>query len=113
VTTLPRASSANGTPAFALTCSAGPASGTGLLAIALSALPSPVLFLGAEVWVDPAAIALLATASSNAMGRAVVGIPIPADPALVGGQAFAQFFWADSCAPGGVSASNALEVMVQ
>ncbi len=113
VTATPSASSANGTPAFALTCSAGPPSGAGLLALALDELPSPFSFSGAYVWVDPTAIAAIVAVSSNALGRAVVAVPIPADPSLVGGQAFAQFFWVDSCASGSVSASNALAVTVQ
>jgi hypothetical protein len=50
---------------------------------------------------------------SNSNGYSVVPAPIPASPALVGVQASVQFVWADTCAIGGVSASDALAITIQ
>ncbi len=81
-------------------------------------LPTPLRVLGIEVWVDPGLIWALTTAQSNPVGVAAFALPVPADPTIVGGRLFAQFFWAGPtspppCPPLGVSASNALVITIQ
>jgi hypothetical protein len=101
-----------GNAAFALTCTRAPANATGLLGLSASAAPS--LVLGAQIWIDLLSPAFFGIpAASNALGLSQVPIPIPIVPSLGGGQAFAQFAWLDACAPGGVSASNAIALTVQ
>ncbi len=103
-----------GNAAFALTCERAPAASAGLLGLSSRGLTTPLFVLGAAIWIDPAAPAfVLVPASSSASGAAVVPIPVPSDAGLAGTQVFAQFFWSDACAPGGVSASNALQITVQ
>jgi hypothetical protein len=108
-----------GNATFALTCGNAPASATGLLAISDAGLARPVSIFGAQVWIDLASPAFFTVfVSSNAVGAAVVPIPIPNLPALAGAQAYIQFFWAGPtspppCPPLGVSASSALAITVQ
>ena len=103
-----------GNGAFACSCEHAPASANGLLALSSGGLATPVVVLGAAVWIDPAAPGfLLVAAPSNAIGASRVTVPIPANAGLIGAQAFVQFFWADVCAARGVSASNALRLTVQ
>ncbi|MCI0588298.1 MAG: hypothetical protein L0323_15820, partial [Planctomycetes bacterium] len=116
VTSIPQV----GNAAFALTCWHAPVNATGLLAFSSAGLATPFVFLGASVWLDLASPAFFVLpVPSNAVGAAQVGIPIPANPALAGGQAFVQFFWAGPsspsppCPPLGVSASAALAVTIQ
>jgi hypothetical protein len=103
-----------GNASFAITCANAPASGTGLLGISDAPFAPPLLVAGAWIWIDPTSVGFFTLfATSNAVGAAQIPVPIPNLPALVGLQAFAQFAWLDSCAPGGVSASNALSITVQ
>jgi hypothetical protein len=74
------------------------------------ALGSPLIVSRAAVWIDPTAPTMFLAAASDAFGYCEVRLPIPADKALIGLRLFDQFFWADSCAPGGLSASNALAI---
>jgi hypothetical protein len=101
-----------GNGAFALTCTNAPPLAAGHLGIAF-APASPLFFVaGVLVALDPLATLFL-DVSSDPLGGSEVPIPIPASPPLVGAAGYAQFFWADPCAPGGVSASNALEIVIQ
>ncbi|MCI0585840.1 MAG: hypothetical protein L0323_03250, partial [Planctomycetes bacterium] len=115
VTSMPQVGNAS----FAIACANAPPNlppnpGLGVIAFSLAALPSPLVFSGVSIWIDlnlpPFFLALVGT---NPLGAAEVPLPIPNDPLLAGVPAFAQFFWPDSCAPGGFSASNALAVTVQ
>jgi hypothetical protein len=101
-----------GNGGFGLTCVGAPPSASGLLGISGAALPAPIGVSGAAVWIQPAALLVL-LATSDGAGGAVLPIPIPPSAALAGGQVFSQFAWPDACAPGGLSASNALQVVVQ
>ncbi|MCI0588143.1 MAG: hypothetical protein L0323_15035, partial [Planctomycetes bacterium] len=109
-----------GNAAFAITCWHAPVNATGLLAFSGAPLATPFVFLGAWVWLDLVSPAFFVLpVPSNAVGTAQVPVPIPANPALAGGQAFVQFFWAGPnspsppCPPLGVSASSALAIAVQ
>ncbi|HKB15167.1 MAG TPA: hypothetical protein VKF62_03835, partial [Planctomycetota bacterium] len=101
-----------GNAAFGFTCVGAPANSTGLLGISAGALSSPILVSGAAVWVHPLTLLAL-PATSDGSGFAPFPLPIPAAASLAGAQVFAQFAWLDGCAPGGVSASNAIQVVVQ
>jgi hypothetical protein len=115
VTSIPQV----GNSAFAITCGNAPPSTTGLLAFSGAPLATPLVFLGAGIWIDVASGAFFTVfAPSNARGVAQIPLPIPSVPALVGQQAFAQFAWVGPnspppCPPTGVSASNALAITVQ
>lgn len=103
-----------GNSTFAVTCARAPANASGLLALSSGRLSTPLVFVGAAVWVDPFASAfVLLFANTDAGGAARVPIPLPANPGLIGASVFAQFLWSDACAGGGVSAANGLEVIVQ
>jgi hypothetical protein len=114
VNSMPRVDNAG----FALSCGNAPPNTTGLLGFAGSRLPSPVILLGAEVWLDPSPPFVPLPASSNSIGASEVPLPIPNDPHLAGARVFAQFFWAGPtspppCPPLGLSASNALDLTIQ
>ncbi|MGH7149425.1 MAG: hypothetical protein ACREIU_01940, partial [Planctomycetota bacterium] len=101
-----------GNAAFSVTCTNGPANAGGTLGVSLAAASPPFLLAGALVAIDPTVL-IPVTVASDALGACQAPIPIPANPALSGVQAFLQFFWPDPCAPGGVSASDALAIQVQ
>ncbi|MGH7151088.1 MAG: hypothetical protein ACREIU_10335, partial [Planctomycetota bacterium] len=101
-----------GNALFGLTCAGAPPNGVGLLGVSAAPLPAPLVVSGAAVWIDPLALLLLPSTSDGA-GAAVFSLPIPPVSSLAGGQVFSQFAWLDACAPGGVSASNAIQVVVQ
>lgn len=103
-----------GNASFAVTCERAPAGSTGLLGLSGRGLATPLVVLGAAIWIDPAAPAfVLAPAHSSASGASAVPLPVPPDAGLVGARVFAQFYWSDACAAGGVSASNAVQITVQ
>ncbi len=114
VTSMPRVGNGN----FALTCGNAPPTTSGLLALAGNRFVSPVVVLGAEIWVDPTLVFIQLPANSNIVGASEVPLPIPNGAWLRGTRLFAQFFWAGPsspppCPPQGLSASNALEFTVQ
>ena len=103
-----------GNSSFAITCGNGPASAFGFFGVSGAGLAAPLVFNGLAVWIDPfAPLFFEIVVPSDAVGAALVPIPVPANPALAGAQLFFQFAWFDACAPGGFSASNALAVVVQ
>ncbi len=108
VTAIPQVGSAT----FGLTCAGASPNAIGLLGISAAALAAPIPVSGAAVWIHPAALFVL-LATSDGAGGAVVPLPIPPSAVLAGGQVFSQFAWPDACAPGGLSASNAIQVVVQ
>jgi hypothetical protein len=115
VTSIPQV----GNGAFALTCSNAPpnslpTTGGGVLAFSGGSLASPSIVSGAAIWIDSTSFTFFTVfSSSNALGAAFVPVPIPTIPSLAGMSAFAQFAWPDACSPGGISASNALAIVVQ
>ena len=115
VTSMPRAGNAD----FALTCSNAPANACACVGLAAAALSTPLRFLGVDIWFDASAVWFVALpGQSNSLGAAEIPLPIPQDPWLVGQRLYAQFVWAGPaspppCPPLGLSASNALEVLVQ
>ncbi|HKB17283.1 MAG TPA: SBBP repeat-containing protein, partial [Planctomycetota bacterium] len=110
VTSIPQVGNAS----FAVTCGNGPANAFGFFGTSSAGLAMPLVFGGLAVWIDPfAPLFFEIVVPSDAVGAALVPIPVPANPALAGAQLFFQFAWFDGCAPGGFSASNALAVTVQ
>ena len=110
VTSIPQV----GNAAFAITCGHAPATAAGFFGVSSGGLATPILLGSLAVWIDPLApVFFEIIVPSNTIGASTVPIPIPAVPALAGAQAFFQFAWPDVCAPGGISASNALEIVVQ
>jgi hypothetical protein len=103
-----------GTADFALTCTSAPASSTeGLLVLGFGGLSSPLVGKGVDVWVDPLPVLFIFRATSNADGYAVVTMPLPNDPRLIGIGTTWQFVWAPDEVGGPWSASNALAVVIQ
>jgi hypothetical protein len=110
VTSIPQV----GNGGFAVTCGGAPPNGLGILGLSDAGLSSPVFIAGASIWIDPLSSRLFgALVWSDALGGAQVSVPIPGIPSLAGAAAYAQFAWPDACASGGISASNALEIVVQ
>jgi hypothetical protein len=101
-----------GNSAFALTCTNTPPSSMGWLLVGGTALDPPLAAAGAQLFIDPAGYLALAPATSDPAG--FVELPVLLSAAVPPGvQAYLQYFFPDPCAPGGVSASNALHVTVQ
>ncbi len=103
-----------GNVAFALDCARAPQSGVGFLGISGAGLASPLLAGGIQVWINPSAPGFdIFPVASNATGLALIPIPLPTIPSLAGIRAFGQFVWLDGCAPGGVSASDGIDITIQ
>jgi hypothetical protein len=101
-----------GSAAFGLTSTNGPASTSGLLAVASAGLSAPVMAKNAAFWLDPAGLLLLVPVVSNAKGYSELPAPLPARPGLEGATAFVQYFWPGNPL-GGFAASNALAITIQ
>jgi hypothetical protein len=101
-----------GNPDFGVTCLDAPPNAVGFIALSAQGLPAPATVSGAKLWVDPAGLVPLLPVLSNGLGFARVSAAIPGT-IPIGAGAYLQFLWLDPCAPGGVSASNALEIVVQ
>ncbi|MEZ5967272.1 MAG: LamG domain-containing protein [Planctomycetota bacterium] len=94
---------------FAAVCTQTPPSAAALWLLTGSTLPSPLPFLGVNVWVNPAgSIAIPAAAAS--LGALRLGLPIPAGP--VGGSVALQAFVLDPCGSQGLTASNAMTLAI-
>lgn len=107
-----------GNAAFALTCGNAPPTSTGIVPLGLAGLTTPLPLLGVGLWVDPISICALPSVVSDSLGAAELPLPIPKDSALVGGRVYAQFVWVGPntpppCPPLGLSATSALEIMIQ
>ena len=99
---------------FALTCSGAPAKGAGFFVFGTAELKAGLPILGVDIWVDPLRwVTDLLPATSDDLGYAEVGLPIPPNPSLRGLQLFSQFFWPSPCGAQGFSASNALDLTIQ
>lgn len=98
---------------FAVTCSGAPASSSGLFVASAAARATALSLLGVDVWIDETSLLLTSTPSSDALGYTELALPLPNVPSLQGGVVAAQFIWASPCGPQGLSASNALEMIVQ
>ncbi|MCI0589469.1 MAG: hypothetical protein L0323_21855 [Planctomycetes bacterium] len=101
-----------GNAAFAITCTNAPPGSFGLFGLSGGALPSPLPVSGAGLWLNPATLLAFPVASTP-IGATPFSLPIPPLPSLAGATLYTQSGWADACAPGGISASNALQVVVQ
>ncbi len=115
VTSIPQV----GNPAFSVTCGRAPANGIGALGFSGAPLATPVTIQGSQGWIDSGAAMFFALqVFSDAFGVAEVPVPIPPVPSVAGAQVYLQFAWMGPgapapCPPTGISASNALAVVVQ
>ena len=102
-----------GNSAFAITCDHTPRSALGGLLLSGASLTTPINLSGVDVWIDLTSPLLsVFTVLSDQQGTVRFGLPIPATPSLMGLKLYSQLAWPDICAPGGISASNALEITV-
>ncbi|HKB15168.1 MAG TPA: hypothetical protein VKF62_03840, partial [Planctomycetota bacterium] len=108
VTSIPQIGNAG----FAVTCTNAAPGSFGLFGLSAAALGSPLVVSGAALWLNPATLLALPVASTP-IGAAPFPLPIPPLLSLVGATLYAQFAWVDGCAPGGISASNALSITAQ
>jgi hypothetical protein len=103
-----------GTAGFALTCTSAPASSSrGLLALGFGGLSVPLVGKGVGLWVNPLPVLFLFRATSNTDGYAVVTMPLPDDPRLIGIGTTWQFVWPPQVVGEPWSASNAVAVVIQ
>jgi hypothetical protein len=115
VTSLPQIGNAD----FAITCNNAPPNALGVIFLAADGRTTPVVIVGAQLWLDPASAFFASTfALSDAQGVSSFPLPLPANPSFAGAEIDAQFFWAGPTAPPpcpatGLSASNALEIVIQ
>ncbi|MEM7307947.1 MAG: hypothetical protein AAF682_14815 [Planctomycetota bacterium] len=101
-----------GDASFGLWCSGAPPQAAGALLVGLTPDPAGTAVLGANLHVG--AVAAIELAATDEHGYAEVGLPVPA--AAPGLTVYAQFGWLNppGCgAAGGLSASDALELVVQ
>ena len=102
-----------GKASFLLTCAGAPANSFGILVVGAGGMTTPLPMFGVAVWIDPGLPFVSVVLPSNSVGGSYITVPIPANTALAGLQAFSQFFWPDSCAPAGLAATNALAITLQ
>jgi ice-binding like protein len=107
-----------GNASFAITCDNAPPNAAGLLGFSTRPLTSPVSILGFDVWIDIGSPDFFGVSvTSDPTGASLIPIPVPNDPAFIGGQVFAQFAWVGPSSPPpcpatGFSTSNALAIVV-
>jgi hypothetical protein len=99
-----------GQASFAYTTVNAPPNDLGVQAFGSAPLAVPLFVLGAQAWISAPWIAF--GNNSGNSGYAHFDLPIPAVPGLVGIQLISQSFWLDTCAPGGISSSNAVRAVV-
>jgi hypothetical protein len=103
-----------GNASFAIACSGAPSFAPGNLLLSLSALPAPFPLLGVDLWVNPLSPFFLSLlVGSDALGRSALALPIVGDPQLIGFAVAAQHLWLDACGSSGLSASDALLIVLQ
>ncbi len=90
----------------------------GAVALTLTPLGSPFPLAGAALWVDPSTELLVDSVLARPDGTADYPLPIPNDPTLRGGRLFTQMLFLSPtnpapCPPGGLSATTALEIVLQ
>lgn len=79
--------------------------------VTLGTLGAPFPFLGIDIWVDPLSAIGLFPTSTDPLGNARLTMPIP--PGLPAGfNAAVQFLAFDLCGPQGMTASNAMIVVI-
>ncbi len=103
---------------FRLTCDDAPTLGVGEILFAGASLATPFSVAAAAIWLDlngPWWFGVPVRADS--VGGIEFAVPIPSRPSLAGFAFHAQFLWyvpgSGSCPTNGLSASSALEIVVQ
>ena len=93
-------------------CTRAASNAAGGILLSFNRLQNPLQFLGIDVWVDLNAAGFVVSSATDPRGIARVGIPVPNAPGLVGARLFTQFAWVDACGPMGLTASDALEIVL-
>ena len=106
-----------GNGSFAITADRGPSSGIGVLIVGLAAHVAGFdPGLGVQLHIDVSAPIVLVTLPTDQEGEFVMGMPLPAQPAVHGFELFGQaaFLWGGACQPSvsGFSASEGLRIEV-
>jgi len=104
-----------GDSTFRLGCQGALPLAGGVLALSPAAQNPPIVYRSAYLWVNFAS-ALTMPVTMTTAGIAAVPLPIPRQPALIGGDLFAQFVWADTgptCAGNVLAATDAVQVTIQ
>lgn len=100
-----------GNAGFGIVGTRAPANAAGLSLLSLAALPAPLSVLGIDLLVDVNA-GVSSFVQANALGTREVAFALPNNPTFAGAAVAAQFGWIDPSCPTGLSASNALAVIV-
>lgn len=100
-----------GNAAFAPVCTRAPANAVAFLMTSFQALPAALQVAGVDLWLNPVP-AVLSLGSVNALGTVRCALPIPATAPLGLGLSF-QFAVFDPCGPQGITASDAMTVVLQ
>ena len=92
--------------------------GIGVMAFTDLGLSVPVQVFGVDVWLNLSTLIALPTITADARGRVDADLPIPSTPTLVSLQLNTQFAWIEPAGPApcpasGISASNALQIVIQ
>lgn len=85
----------------------------GYLLLGTKSLDVAVMFKQAAIWVEPASLVAVIPWKSDSTGYVELPLRIPADPSLVGFQAWAQGVFEDACSPGGIASTPALGLEIQ
>jgi hypothetical protein len=102
-----------GNSSFALWVANTPPSQAGLCVVSGGRLLSPLWVSGLAAWIDPASPFLVQIpVASDPAGFCFIPAGLPPDPSLVGFIGYVQAAWTDPCAPGGLTASNALGLLI-
>lgn len=96
---------------FAPACTRAAVGAAGFLLASLQPLSTPVTTAGVQVWVDPTT-SVLTLATVDGLGAARLRLPIPGFVPSGTGLAF-QYGFVDPCGPAGITASDAMVVVVQ
>jgi hypothetical protein len=98
-----------GNPDFAFEIKQGLGGATALIGLAVQPLPG-LPALGGMIWINPATLITVKTASLSASGAASSPMPIPFDPTLDGATVHAQVVVMDPAAPAGFAMSTGLKI---
>jgi len=104
-----------GNTAFGLTCTNSHPGIGGIIAVGTGVLATPLLFGEMGIWIDPTQPIAWNYVPSTATGEMFLPLPIPMNAALTGLNLYSQSILLEQpgCLPGGLSASNAIGIIVQ
>lgn len=101
-----------GNSGFAFVGTRAPNNFIGLSMLSFAGLATPQPILGTDLLVD-LSLGITQWVQASQLGTCTVPLAIPADPAYTGISLHAQYLWVDPTCPAGMSASNAVVVILQ